>query len=148
MRRDGRRDLRGELQDWDGEYPSSWIPAVGDILVGEVLRYSKGTTEYGQYPIVVLADEETGEERSVWLLHTVLLREFQEQKPRIGERVGVKRLPDSEKGYRRYALRVDRPEPEPDDLLEEATPADFVPEPDPEPPAPPPGPPPDDDLPF
>lgn len=26
-----RRDLRGELKDFDGDYPESWKPAVGEI---------------------------------------------------------------------------------------------------------------------
>ena len=50
----------------------------------------------------------TGELRSVWLMHTVLRNEFQEQRPKPGERLGIKRLPDSERGYRRFALRIDR----------------------------------------
>lgn len=153
MTRGQRRDLRGELEDFDGEYPESWIPAVGDILVGEVLRYSRGTTNWGSYPICVLRDERTGEERSVWLMHTVLLDEFRKQRPKVGERVGVKRLPDADGGrYRRYALRIDRPEPDASDLLEDAEPADFVPEsqpgPQPDPEPPPPIGEPEDDLPF
>lgn len=112
MTNDGRRDLRGELEGFDGEYPDSWKPSVGEIIVGEVQRYSSGSTDYGTYPICILLDEETGEERGVWLLHTVLRDEFEEKRPKPGERVGIKRLPDAEKGYKRYAVRVDREEPE------------------------------------
>lgn len=120
------RDLRGELEDFDGEYPESWIPRVGDILVGTVRRYDSGTTDYGTYPIAVIEDEK-GAERGVWLLHTVLREEFKEKRPKPGERVGVKRLPDSEKGYKRYALRVDRDEPEVPDFDGFADPGDVPP---------------------
>lgn len=123
--------LRDELEDFDGEYPESWIPDVGDILVGEVLRYDSGSTDYGRHPICVLEDEATGEERGVWLLHTVLLEEFKQRRPKPGERVGIKRLPDAEKGYKRYAVRVDREEPEVPDFDAFSDPGDVPPGEDP-----------------
>ena len=76
------RDLRGELEDFTGEYPRSWIAKVGDVVVGRVERYSEGSTPYGRCPIVVVADEITGELMSIWLMHTVLRNEFSEQKPK------------------------------------------------------------------
>jgi hypothetical protein len=66
------RDLRGELEDFTGEYPRSWIAKVGDVVVGRVERYSEGSTPYGRCPSVVVADEITGELMSIWLMHTVL----------------------------------------------------------------------------
>lgn len=79
------------------------------MLVGEIVRYETGMTEYGEAPIVVVANEDNGELLSVWLLHQVLLSEFQKLKPKPGERVGIKRLADDpERRYRRYAVRVDR----------------------------------------
>lgn len=123
----GRRDLRGELEDFDG-YPESWRPDVGEIIVGEVLRYDSGHTEYGEYPIAVLRDKSTGEERGVWLMHTVLRDEFEEKRPKPGERVGIKRLPDADKGYKRYAVRVDRDEPEMPEFDDYAEPGDVPPQ--------------------
>lgn len=121
--------FRRELEDFDGEYSESWIPKPGDVLVGELLRYTTGTTEYGQCPIAVIRDEDGGEERSVWLLHAVLRREFQEQRPRPGERLGIKRLPDDRKRrYKRYALRVDRDEPVVPDLDRYPPAGDVAPE--------------------
>ena len=45
---------------------------------------------------------------SVWLAHAVLRGEFEEQQPGIGDRVAIKRLDDSQKGYFRYRLVVER----------------------------------------
>ncbi|MDA2927996.1 hypothetical protein MYX78_12335, partial [Acidobacteria bacterium AH-259-G07] len=66
------RDLRSELQNFDGTFPESWKPDIGDILVGTLVRYDSGYTDYGEYLIAVIQDDETGEKRSVWLLHEVL----------------------------------------------------------------------------
>ncbi len=103
------RDLRTELENFDGEFPESWILKVGEILVCTFIRYEPGYTSYGPCKIAVVRDEESGEERSVWLLHAVLRREFARQRPKPGDRLGIKRLSDDgDKRYKRYALRVDR----------------------------------------
>lgn len=105
------RDLRTELENFDGEFPESWIPKVGEILVGTFMRYEPGYTSYGPCNIAVVRDDESGEERSVWLLHTVLRSEFAKRRPKPGEYLGIKRLSDDgDKRYKRYALRVDRKE--------------------------------------
>jgi len=102
------RDLRSELNQDDGALPTSWIPKIGDTLVGQLVRYDRGTTAYGVKTIAVVVDEETGELRGFWILHEVARQEFADQKPRPGERLGIKRLPDTEKGFHRYRLVVDR----------------------------------------
>jgi len=130
------RDLRQELDEFDGQLPVSWIPAVGDILVGTVARYDSGTTHFGTYPICVVHDEQTGQEMSIWIFHHVLLDEFRKRRPKVGERVGVKRLQDAQTAdgqrYRRYAVRVDREEADVPDLDQYSAPADAPP-PEPEP---------------
>ena len=40
----------------------------------------------------------------------VLIDQFKKLRPKPGERVGIKRVADSEKGYARYVVKVDRPE--------------------------------------
>ena len=121
------RDLRGELEDFIGEFPEAWKPKVGEVMVGSLLRYDSGTTSFGEHPIAVIQDERTDEARSVWLLHTVLRGEFEKKRPRPGERIGIKRLPDSEKGYKRYVVRVDREEPEIPNFQQFAPPGDVPP---------------------
>ena len=123
-------DFRDALEKDDGEFPSSWIPKIGDVLTGILLRYTSGPTDYGPCPIVVIQDDETDAPRSFWLLHTVARGEFAKLKPHPGERVGIKRVPDSEKGYRRYVVKVDRPvsDAEVPDFNTFAAPGDVAPE--------------------
>lgn len=102
------RDIRAELEQADGTFPPTAQVKPGDVLVGELLRYDEGTTRFGKAPIAVLAIEGSGEVVSLWLLHTVLRNEFAKQRPRPGERIGLKRFPDSEEGYARWVLRIDR----------------------------------------
>ena len=122
------RDLRDELEKFDGTYPESWRPEVGEILVGTIVRYETGSTNYGSYPICVVRDEQSGAERSVWLLHAVLRDEFEKQKPLPGERCGIKRLPDSDKNYKRYVVRIDRDQPDLPDFSQFAPAGDVPPE--------------------
>ena len=105
-------DFREELEAFDGTFPEGWRPKVGDVLVGKILRHDKGSTDYGECKICRMEDEEAGEPRAVWIFHTVLLDEFKKKLPKVGERIGIKRLPDAAKGYRRYVLWVDREEPD------------------------------------
>lgn len=104
--------FREELEAFDGTSSKAWRPKVEDVIVGKVLRYDKGSTDYGECPICLVEDEEAGELRAIWIFHTVLLDEFKRKRPMVGERIGIKRLSDAAKGYRRYELRVDREEPD------------------------------------
>jgi hypothetical protein len=105
------------VQDDDGSHPESWIPEVGDSLIGTIERYDSAATVYGERDIVVVRDEASGELRGFWLLHDVAISEFARQSPKPGERVGIKRLPDGQRQnpqggraskYKRYLVRVDR----------------------------------------
>jgi hypothetical protein len=103
------RDLQGELESWVG-WPPAWKPRVNEVLIGFIESYDVGFTPYGEVRTVILAEEKTGEKRSLWLSSTVLLEQFKRQHPRPGERIGLKYLgqhPD--KHYHRYRLVVDRP---------------------------------------
>ena len=108
------RDLRQELEDWDG-WPAAWQPEPGDILVGKVLRYSVGEGSFGPVHTCLIEEENTGKRWSLWLSSTVLLRLFQRERPRPGERIGLRyEGKDPEEGYHRYLLLVDREETVPD----------------------------------
>lgn len=114
------RDLSAELDADTGELPESWTPKPGDKLVGRLVRYDKATSRYGPCILAVLdvAGEGHGSRRqphlvAVWLSHKVLLERFKELRPAPGERLGIKRLEDSERGYARYLVKVDRPQVEP-----------------------------------
>ncbi len=105
-------NLRDQLQDYDPELPRSWRPRPGSVLVGTVRRYDRAESAYGPRWICVLQEDESDESVGVWLSHTVLLGEFKQKRPKPGERIGIRRLDDSPKGYARYVLLVEGREPE------------------------------------
>ena len=110
-----RRDLAAELDAEGDEFPESWRPRPGDKLVGTVVRYTEGDSRFGPKWVCVLrCVNDAGAEYlcSVWLSHTVLYNEFLKLRPRIAERIGIKRLSDEDSAggrYARYLVRVDRP---------------------------------------
>jgi len=107
------RDLAKELDEW-GEWPPAWKPAPGEVLLGRVLRYSVGAGQYGPVRTCLL-EKGDGSRVSVWLSSCVLLSLFERERPRVGERIGLKFLGRHEtKGYKKFGLIVDREEQEPD----------------------------------
>lgn len=107
------RDLRTELEEFDG-YPPSWRFKEGDIVVGRILSYQQAQTNYGPGWVCVIEEEKLGR-LSIWLTSVVLVDCFRKLKPRIGERIGIRCLGrDPMKDYWRFALKVDRPQAEPD----------------------------------
>jgi hypothetical protein len=144
--------FRRGLEDDEGEFPDAWIPKPGELLVGQLARYERGTTTYGTCAIAVVLDEDSGQERAVWILHHTLKGEFASLRPVPGERVGIKRLPDAENAhgqrYQKWLLRVDR-QGEAQALPDFGEPEEAVPPPPPTPRAAPAGAPTEPpDLPF
>lgn len=121
-------------EEADRETPESWVPEqAGEQIAGELVRYERGTTAYGERIIAVLRTRQ-GRERSVWLLHAVLRGEFARLRPRPGERLLVRYLgrkkSDNGTEYAAYKLVVDRENraTEPDwDALGDDAPASDVP---------------------
>lgn len=105
--------FRQDAEQDAGEHAEAWIPDVGDLLVGEVAEYSEGSTKHGSYHIVTVRDEDSGKTWAVWLLHKILEAEFDRLRPKVGERISIKRHKDgcttTGTKYKRYRLRVDRP---------------------------------------
>ena len=117
-------NFRDELDQETGEYPESWKPEPGDMVIGEVLRYDTGYAEWQgnrrQHPILVIrvediqggADVAPGENLGIWMMHKVLREEvLKTWRPEEGETVGIKMLePKRDKRghelYHRYAVRV------------------------------------------
>lgn len=103
------RDLKAEL-DGDGpDRPPSWEHEPGDVLIGTIVRYEQAETKRGLSPIMVVRDDE-GAVFAVWLTPTVLMSELRKLRPKPGERIGLKRLEDHEKGYQMWRVVLDRPE--------------------------------------
>ena len=96
--------------------PTAWRPDKDDmdILIGEVVDIQIGTSDYGQYPIVVVRTQD-GTEKAVHGFHSVLQSELQKHRPNVGERVGIKFLGDVPtkpgspyKSYKGYRIQVER----------------------------------------
>jgi len=123
------RDLRAELDQFTGVYPQAWTPSEGDVLIGTVKCYGQGQNQYGPVRICTVEQEEGGLV-SVWLSSTVLLSLFRQQKPKVGERIGIKYAgKHPEKGYKMYTLIVDRGDITPDfEPLGGEIPVEFDPE--------------------
>jgi hypothetical protein len=101
----------------DRECGQAWIPqAEGDELAGVIAAIRPVVhTTYGAVPVVELEELGVHATWSVWLVHTVLRREFVRQQPKVGETVLIRYLgkvtPESGgAAYEAYRLVVDRPD--------------------------------------
>jgi hypothetical protein len=124
------RDLRAAL-DTRAEESAAWRPEPGETLVGVVERYDRRTARYGEADVALVRDEATGDLRAVWLVYATLRDLFDRERPKPGERIGVRRLDDGHGprgAYRRFALVTDRdersPEPAPPKAAGVANPFD------------------------
>ena len=112
------RNLRDELNSMgDNQYHPAWRPEIGDIFVGHFVRYERAITKKGPRFIAVAKEQDTGQLVSIWLTSVVLRERFKDRRPMPGERFGIRRLPDSGRGYQRYVVVVDRNETEEPDFF-------------------------------
>lgn len=103
------RDIRQELKDLDTDHGINWKHTEGSMIVGHIVRYSRARGAHGEAWVCVVDDEEHGRV-SVWLTPKVLIEQFRKWRPVPGERIGILcQGKDAEKGYWRFAMRVDRP---------------------------------------
>jgi hypothetical protein len=104
----------GSLSDrLDSDYAKAWRPNQGDSLIGEVQELSERDGSYGPYPIVTVM-QENGEALAFHAFHTVAASQLAEQRPAIGDRIGIKYKgkatgSDGRGGYHNYRVVVDRP---------------------------------------
>lgn len=109
--------LREQL---DKDYPKAWLAEKkGDTIVGTMLRLEQGNTSYGPALVVIIAEEETGEERAIWLITEAMRSGFNRTRPAIGEKIAVRYLgkqkvktqtPGRSNEYHNYKVVVDRPD--------------------------------------
>lgn len=103
------RDLSGELErQAETSSQPSWKPEPGETLTGVLVGYTTRTTKYGPTRLAIV-EVEDGSRIQVWLSSVVLKGAFEEQRPRTGDRIGVRYNGRHEqKGYHLYNLVVDR----------------------------------------
>ncbi len=92
------------------EHAEAWKPAPGETVIGELIAVAWNDAGWGEYPICTLRRDD-GSAVAVHAFRQVLQRELAEQRPRLGERIGIRHLGRADSGYYRYRLAVDRAEP-------------------------------------
>jgi len=102
------QDLRARAEAFSDEPENYWQPKPGDVLAGEVVSIERRASEHDPNVPVVLLDTGEDELVSVWCFWTVLRSEFVKLRPQPGDAIVVKRLADSDRGYRRYRVFSDR----------------------------------------
>ena len=100
--------LRERLDQHEGDSVPYWDPEVGDVVIGTIVAIEVRTAPHsGRTPVLTIQDEISGGLIDVWALHTVLRSELKKLRPKKGDRIGIKRLPDADKGYRRFVVKTD-----------------------------------------
>jgi hypothetical protein len=115
--RDGRErpmtECASSLEDRLNVEPAeAWRPVAGDVLIGELLevRWLSGYDER-PYPLLVVRRESDGRAIGLHAFHQVLRDELRAQRPRLGERLGVRYLGRVDGRYESYRLAIDRAAP-------------------------------------
>ena len=107
-----RDPLRDELENYEGR-PDTWKPKVGDILDATVVEYDESPCcKFEPCQICTVRDRENDALLSIFVSPVVLRREFARVKPRIGERMLIKRLPDAGQA-KIFRVMMDRQQPDP-----------------------------------
>jgi hypothetical protein len=71
-----------------------WTPEVGDEIVGKLIGIKKGTSDFGDYPLIVL--DLGAAFRSVHAFHRILRARLIEAAPKNGDEIAIRREPDLE----------------------------------------------------
>jgi len=85
-----------------------WMPEPGDKIVGRIVELSTLESQYGEYPLIIVATDD-GREFAIHCFRTVLKNEVAKKRPQIGDRIGVKyfgKQPD--KDFHGYKLVLER----------------------------------------
>lgn len=107
MNRDG---VKARAEDFlDGEV-AYWEPKPGGVVVGVVREIDIRGTQYDANVPVITLQVESGELVQIWAFWSVLRNELRKLAPEIGSEIAVRRLNDSERGYRRYRVFTDQAE--------------------------------------
>lgn len=92
---------------------TDWQPAPGDTLMGTLTDAMLVTgTRYGDTPLAVITDKDTGTKYGVWLSRSMLARLFNETRPALGSKLvirydGTAVSPSSGRTYHTYSMRVE-----------------------------------------
>lgn len=119
----GARRSKGARQDplraaMEGDFPEAFMfEAEGTMIIGKVIGFGKGFSEYGPHLVVTLQSEDDGETYSVHCMQTALRRGVLEADPKPGDRLAIKYVGEevaksgkrAGKTYKNFRVRVDSP---------------------------------------
>lgn len=104
----------------------AWRPEVGEVLTGKILGFRLGTTtEYGEYPVIVVSGGENGAPVAFHAFHTIVRETLREHKPKKGDMLTVmyngvrvvngdeEKDPKDQKTYHLYYIEVGNAESTP-----------------------------------
>lgn len=98
----------------DTEYAVAWKPDPGDKLIGEIVMLNEREGIYGVYPVLTVRQDD-GTELAFHAFHSVAASALAEQRPQVGERIGVaykgEKTTQDGKKYHHYAVAKDGPAP-------------------------------------
>ena len=78
------------LSALDRPAAQGWKPVPGDTLSGRIVDiYTSGPGEYGEYPILEVANS-NGEVIAVHCFHTTMKSAVERRQPKVGDRIGVR----------------------------------------------------------
>lgn len=82
----------GDVMDRLDRDAEGWRPDPGDKIQGVIIGIDVRDSEYQDdtYPVLEIEDENTGDLIAVHGFHSVLKREIAQQKPEVGDRIGIK----------------------------------------------------------
>jgi hypothetical protein len=92
---------------------TDWQPTPGDTLMGTLTdAMLVNGTRYGDTPLAVVTDKDTGTKHGVWLSRSMLLRLFNETRPAPGSKLvirydGTAVSPSSGRTFHTYRMRVE-----------------------------------------
>jgi len=86
----------------------------GQAAMGRVVRYERGSTDWGDCVICVIRNLASGNLGSIWVFGKVLAGAFERLQPKVGEVIRVQYLgkvhPQGGQEYKNWSLVVDRDE--------------------------------------
>lgn len=109
------RDAMDELDPEESGYAPAYIfDNPGDMIVGKLTDIGEAfSKQYGAHPCVTVVDEADGLEKSIHVMHSTMLSNFERLNPGLGDRIALKRMADKKStssgfDYFRFLLKIDR----------------------------------------
>lgn len=110
--------MKKSLENWDGG-TRIWSPVKAGygaycpkVVIGELVRVEEWDTEHGPALVAVIIDDTDAQETVIFLTSATLERQWAEQKPCAGDRIGVafggQDEAKSGRLFNRYKLMVER----------------------------------------